>query len=431
LTTARSKVAVAQTNLAYVYDDLNRLTQATRPLVGDPAETFVYDPVGNRLQRDGQTVNSAFDNANRLMDDTTFTYIYDLNGNLTQKTDKTTGEVTDFTWDVQNQLVKVEKRPSAGAIPTQTIQYKYDAIGRRIQKDVDGTLTIYIYDDADILLEYDGANILQARYTHDQSIDEPILMNRGGVDYFYHTDGLGSITELTDAMGTIVQSYIYDSFGNIQVFDQNGALISPSGGIANPFTYTGRELDTETGLYYYRARYYDSRIGRFISEDRIGFAGDDVNLYGYVFNDPINLIDAFGLRVLNPNNFPIQADVQEALEKFNKIIGDDKDIVITGGDRPEDPGQHGKKKAADIKVPGQSNLETANQAADSGLFGGVGWYEEGYYPGGDVGPHVHVDLRKGTARWGYDKNEKPYKGSFPKYNPPSNEPLTNKPPACL
>ena len=123
----------------------------------------------------------------------------------------------------------------------------------------------------------------------------PLRMERGGADYFYHVDGLGSITELTDSAGTIVQSYIYDSFGNVSVFDQIGAIISIENAIINPFTYTGRELDTETGLYYHRARYYDSSIGRFISEDPIRFDGDGPNLYGYTSNDPINFIDPLGL----------------------------------------------------------------------------------------------------------------------------------------
>ena len=82
-------------------------------------------------------------------------------------------------------------------------------------------------------------------------------------------------------------SYVYDSFGN---------LTASTGTITNPFQYTGREFDSETGLYYYRARYYDLSIGRFISEDPIGFEGSGTNFYAYVHNDPINLIDPFGLK---------------------------------------------------------------------------------------------------------------------------------------
>lgn len=293
LTTARSNVAVAQTNLSYIYDDLNRLIQATRPLVGDPNDTFQYDPVGNRKIRDGQAFTAVHNSANQLSEDEDFSYTYDLNGDLTRKENKATGEIIDFIWDVQNQLIKIEEKPDAVSAPTQTVEFKYDALGRRIQKDVDGVLIKYIYDGPNILLEYDGANVLQANYTHGPDTDEPLVMNRVGVDYFYQADGLGSITELTDSTGTIVQSYIYDSFGNFNVFDQSGAMISPSGGIANPYTYTGREFDTESELLYYRARYYDSNNGRFLNEDPIE-RNKGFNLYPYVDNNPINFSDPEG-----------------------------------------------------------------------------------------------------------------------------------------
>ena len=288
LTTTRSNVAVAQTNLAYIYDDLNRLTQATRPLVGDPNETYQYDPVGNRNLRDGQTFTAIHNVANQLTEDEDFSFTFDLNGNLIRKENKTTAEITDFTWDVQNQLIKIEEKPDAASAPTQTVEFKYDALGRRIQKSLNGAAIVkYVYDREDILLEYNDADTLIASYTHGFGFDEPLRMQRGGINYFYHADGLGSVIELTDDTGTIVQSYIYDSFGSINVFDQNGALISPSGGVSNPYTYTGREFDAETGLYYHRARYYDSHIGRFINEDPIGFDGDGPNLYSYVLNNPV------------------------------------------------------------------------------------------------------------------------------------------------
>jgi len=148
-----------------------------------------------------------------------------------------------------------------------------------------GAVTRYVYDNEDVVLEYDGSNVLQASYTHGQGIDEPLIMERGGNSLFYHTDGLGSIVDLTDNLGAVVQSYVYDSFGNIVL--QNGSL-------TNPFTYTGREFDSESGLYYYRARYYDASIGRFLQEDPTGLVGG-INLYDYVFQNPINLVDPSGL----------------------------------------------------------------------------------------------------------------------------------------
>ena len=93
---------------------------------------------------------------------------------------------------------------------------------------------------------------------------------------------------MTDDKVKVVQAYEYDSYGN-----QHDSKNS----IKQPYTYTGREHDRETGLYYYRARYYDPEVGRFISEDPIGFAGGDVNLYGYVHSSPIIWIDPYGLKI--------------------------------------------------------------------------------------------------------------------------------------
>ena len=268
-------------SLNYIYDNIYQLAQATRPLPSNPDETFNYDPLGNRLLSDGQTTNSTIGQSNRLLEDFLFTYTYDNNGNLMQKTDKATNETTGYIYDAENRLIRVNL--PGGSIA----QYRYDALGRRIEKDVDGTITRYVYDSEDILLEFDGTNTQNARYTHGLGIDEPLSMERGGQSFFYHADGLGSIIDLTDINGAVVQSYIYDSFGNIK--QQVGALL-------NPYTFTGREIDTESGLYFYRARYYDSITGRFINEDPIGFAGDDFNLYRYVQNNPVNFIDPEGLK---------------------------------------------------------------------------------------------------------------------------------------
>ena len=146
-----------------------------------------------------------------------------------------------------------------------------------------------IYDGEDILLEYDGSNALQARYTHGPGIDEPIAVTKAGSTFFYHQDGLGSVTDLTDSTGVTTKSYAYDAYGNI--VDQTGT-------VDQPYTYTGREFDSETGLYYYRARYYDSMTGRFLQNDPTRFLGGDNNFYSYARGNPINLTDPFGLRPL-------------------------------------------------------------------------------------------------------------------------------------
>ncbi|MFZ0413467.1 MAG: RHS repeat-associated core domain-containing protein [Candidatus Acidiferrales bacterium] len=109
-------------------------------------------------------------------------------------------------------------------------------------------------------------------------------MLRSGATSYYQADALGSVTSLSNAAGTLVQSYTYDSFGK---------QTASSGSLTNPFQYTARESDPETGLYYYRARYYDPSTGRFLNEDPTGFKGG-INLYGCVGNDPINKTDPDG-----------------------------------------------------------------------------------------------------------------------------------------
>lgn len=109
---------------------------------------------------------------------------------------------------------------------------------------------------------------------------------------FYEADGLGSITSLTNSAGTLANTYMYDSFGR---------LIASTGTAINPFQFTGRENDSETALYYYRARYFDSNVGRFLNEDPKRFFSGP-NSYTYVKNSSPNLVDAFGLAGSHPQS---------------------------------------------------------------------------------------------------------------------------------
>jgi RHS repeat-associated protein len=250
---------------AYAYDNTYQLTQATHPNM--PLEQFTYDEVGNRLSSEGQAPGS--------------------------------GMNTEYVYDFENRLIEVNY---TGMLA----QYKYDPFGRRIEKNVNGTITRYLYDGPNIVTEYDGAWNVTAKYIHTLDIDDPLTVTQGVNTYFYHKDGLGSVIDLTDVNGNVVKSYTYKSFG--EIYSQAGSLVQP-------FTFTGREYDSESGLYFYRARYYDPRAGRFVTKDPIGFLGGDVNLYRYVQNNPINWVDPEGTSPLLIKLFELSARYGSAIQR--------------------------------------------------------------------------------------------------------------------
>lgn len=212
-------------------------------------------------------------------------YNYDANGNMITKTED--GETTTYQYDYDNRLIQVTK--SDGAV----ISYKYDIFGRRIEKNVNGTVTKYIYNGSQIIQELDNAGTIKAAYVYGLGVDEPLLMQRNNNTYYYYFDGLGSVTDLTNNSGDIIEKYKYDPFGKTTILDPAAGTVRNSSSINNYYMYTGRQIDEETGLYYYRNRYYDTGTGKFITADPIGYKGG-LNLYTYCKNNPINLTDPSG-----------------------------------------------------------------------------------------------------------------------------------------
>ena len=159
-------------------------------------------------------------------------------------------------------------------------------------KTEDGVTKRYLYDGPNIIAILDQNNNIIATITHYPTIDTPLSITNQNGTFYYHRDHQGSIIALTDQNGNIVESFTYDEhFGTIV---EHTKLFETD----NPYAYTGREYDTPE-LYYYRARYYDPTIQRFISEDPIGFASGDYNFYRYVWNSPVNFVDPCGLFDVN------------------------------------------------------------------------------------------------------------------------------------
>jgi RHS repeat-associated protein len=144
--------------------------------------------------------------------------------------------------------------------------------------------TVYLYDGTNAVEEVDSVGNVLARYTQGLAVDQPLAELRSGVATYYQQDDLGSVTSLSSSFGTLAATYTSDTFGR---------LTASTGTVTNPFQYTGRELDSETNIYYYRARYYDQNIGRFIGEDPTKFSGG-IDFYKYGEENPANRTDPSG-----------------------------------------------------------------------------------------------------------------------------------------
>lgn len=316
---ARSNAAFTP-SLNYTFDKVGNLTSASPTLVGGVGETYSYDRAGNRIRRQGSTEDHKIDAANRLLDDGETTFQYDQSGRLRQSVDKESGLITDLIYNGGDQLIRIEQRASAADLPTIVASYRYDGLGRRVERTVDGITRRYVYDSEDIALELDENNNLLARYVHGPGLDRPLAMEQGPQSLYYLTDSLGSTTELVDASGAITQQIAYDSFGNV--------LRQTRDDIRQPYYFTGREYDSGINLYYMRYRFYDSQVGRFISADPLGIASQTTNFYTYGGNNPTRFTDAFGLM---PGNPEYCRRLLEQIENIQKEI--DKRI----GELHEDP----------------------------------------------------------------------------------------------
>jgi len=277
----RTSLTTLEGTHTYSYDGMYQLLQANHPSSSN--EVYTYDSVHNRLTSSDHN-DWTYDSNNRLLSYGNMSFSYDANGNMVTKTDTVASQVTNYQYDYENRLKRIDYPDGTYS------EYHYDPFGNRIKKDVNGIVTNFVYDFTkrlpDMIAEYDGSGSIIASYTQGPDIDDVISLRRDGNSWFYLKDGMGSVISLNDSVNTTGNTYQYDSFGNV---------IHETGSVHNPYGYTGRVLDSESGLLFYRARYYDPAIGRFIHADPIGFSGG-INFYAYVSNNPINKIDPWGLR---------------------------------------------------------------------------------------------------------------------------------------
>ena len=272
--TSRELVCSDETDITTCFHPVYDTTESVR------GEDFVYDSVGNR--RDHAAVIGI---GNRVTSFDGYTLDYDADGNLISK--QKTGFTQILTWNVVGQLTSVVTNG-------RTVTYSYDAFGRRVRKDAQVTagssavdVTRYLYDGDQMIADLDSAGNAIREYTYYPGIDQPHSVRRVSdrAVFYYSTELPGHVTGLVNASNQVVNQYIYGPFGQALTVTEQ---------VAQPFRFAGREYDSEDGLYYYRSRFYDPQLARFVSEDPIGLDGG-INPFAYVGNDPTNKRDPSGL----------------------------------------------------------------------------------------------------------------------------------------
>lgn len=305
----RTQVVSENETHDYDYDNIYQLKQDNINS-GTDIYDFEYDELGNRdyinldstLYQDCSSENAARTEDNELNQYGSVDFTgsgswtdldYDDNGNLLNDASYT------YSYDYANRLVSADDGSPAAS-------YTYDYMGRRLTKTVGTLTTRYVYSGAQVVAEYENSTLAR-KYIYGPGIDEPVCMidvdGQTETRYYYHRDGLGSVVALSNTNGDIVEAYSYDAFGKPTIYTDAGAdglwrtgddTTAAESAVGNPYMFTGRRYDPETGHYYYRARMYNTELGRFMQPDPVGYY-DSANLYQYCLNNPVNRIDPLGL----------------------------------------------------------------------------------------------------------------------------------------
>ena len=261
----------------YTYDSIGQLTAAVLK-AGDVtlrSETYAYDAMGNRIQSviDGVVTNYTYNSLNQIVTANGIAYSYDADGNLLEDEKRT------YTWTTDNRVAS-ETLKSTG----QTWEYGYDAMGNRTSVTTNGVTTTYTVDaNGNVLAEYVNGAFVRS-YLQGNSL--AAFTDAAGNTYYFNSDLLGSTVGLTDDTGLTVNSYSYDSFGNV---------LNTTEAVANDFEFVGGYglMSNASGTTFVRARNYDAVTGRWLSADPIGINGGE-NLYVYCGNDSTVYIDIDG-----------------------------------------------------------------------------------------------------------------------------------------
>ena len=324
------------TTQSYSYDDLDRLVEANgnyshetwlpyyTDRINSYTSSFSYDSIGNILNKNQKNVGTYTDGSTKTLTDTTYDwdykytstrphavtqtgtlfYTYDASGNMTKKTDTNTNASTVFTWNEENRLTQTVATTTS-TTDTATTTYKYDDTGTRIAKKGANGETIYVntnYSIKDEQLEsthiFAGQTRIATKLT---MLTTKTTTTDMGV-YYYHPDHIGSASTVTDNNGKFTEHCEYFPYGEVWISESASTSVTS----LLPFKFTSKELDSETGLYYYGARYMDPKLGRWLSTDAVldtyldgklnngVYRPSNLSLYMYCSGNPIMLIDPDG-----------------------------------------------------------------------------------------------------------------------------------------
>jgi RHS repeat-associated protein len=319
-------------NAIYTYDERGQLLVES---TSNGGIAYVYDDNGNRvasgnpLFEEQWYADHTIGPQNRVVEREyflgTYDYTYDNEGNrVTEFIDSNNDNLwsigepgIEYTWDHRNRLTKVTYKNGPAATSVKTVDYAYDSFNQLVKRivDLDGASgataidqTFYLYDEGQVVFEFHktgtgSAEDLAHRYLWGPGVDELLAdeaMSQGEPTYWALPDHLGSVREIIDSSGLLRIHRDFDAFGNVTSethYDTQGAVVTPgqTGYVDVSFGFTGRFFDKSTGLQNNLHRWYDANVGRWISEDPIGFAAGDANLYRYVQNIPTSLVDPLGL----------------------------------------------------------------------------------------------------------------------------------------